>query len=124
MSACKIKASSTFITYLIWKDMYNQYLKKKKVFVNLDWLHSKLQKEGDNVLVNVNWNLQELHNWQGSEGHPVALFLQLWVKMADFPVCVASSGLTDFCRPTRHLQMPACIVSLQVALSQQRHRRN
>lgn len=58
---------------------------KKEMFVNLDSLHSKLWKEGDNGLVNVNWNLQEFYNWQGRHGHPVALFLKLCVEMADFP---------------------------------------
>lgn len=58
----------------------------------------------------MNWNLEELHNWQGSDGHPAALFLQLWVEMADFPVCVASSGLTDIYRPTRTLTN-ACLRS-------------
>lgn len=84
---------------------------KKRVFVNLDWLHSKLWKEGDKGLVNVNWNLQEFHNWQGRHGHPVALFLKLCVEMADFPVCVASSRLIDIYRPTRTLTN-ACLHSI------------
>lgn len=47
--------------------LYKMLLKKgkKRVCVNLDWLYSNSWKERYNILVNVNWNLQEFRNLVG-----------------------------------------------------------
>lgn len=129
MSTCKIKASASFIMYLIWKDIYSHYIKffkerKKKSVCKFRLTLQQFVEREIQCFSRRELEFAGIPQFSRADMDimfpcfptltPAVLSSVHWVEMAYLPShsVLLPVGPQTFTDPPGHLQMPACSIHI------------